>query len=243
MPDDTIAYRPLMTRMLNKVPFLVKVDSVQLMQSLVWHNVIDEKTEKEGTIFFTNVNGYLTNLKNYDIESGDSLRISLNSMMMGKGEMRMQFREAYNDSVQGFLLATKMGAMDMTELNRLMMPLFNVRVDRGKIRDVYMKVRGTDSLAYGTMEMNYDRLRVSVLTQENKRRDLVSWFANLFVRGKNSKVGIVYAERLKEKSIFNYWARISVNGLLTNLGVRQNGKQVRRFYKGLQKNQLPPDLF
>jgi hypothetical protein len=72
---------------------------------------------------------------------------------------------------------------------------------------------------------------------------MVSWLANLFVRGKNNKTGIVYAERLKEKSIFNFWARISVNGLLTNLGVRKNGKQVRKFYKGLKENQLPPDLF
>lgn len=243
MPDDTVKYRPLMTRMLKRLPFLVHVDSIQLRNSLVWHNVIDEKTEKEGTIYFTNVDGYLTNLKNYDMGAEDSLRLDLMASLMDQGRLRMQFRERYEDSIQGFLLAVRMGSMEMKELNRLMLPLFNVRADRGKIRDMYMKVKGTDDLAYGSMEMNYDRLRLSILNEKNKRRDMVSWLANLFVRGKNNKTGIVYAERLQEKSIFNYWARIAVNGLLTNLGVRQNGKQVRKFYKGLQKNQLPPDLF
>jgi hypothetical protein len=242
-PDDTLAYRPLMTRMLRRLPFLLRVDSIELERSVVWHNVIDDKTQKEGTIFFTDVRGVLTNVKNYDIQGGDSLRLDLSTRLMGKGNMRVQFRERYEDSAQGFLLATRMGSLEMTELNRLMLPLFSVRAERGRIRDLYMKVRGSDELAYGSMEMNYDRLRLSVFDEEGNRKGMASWLANLFVRGSNNKVGIIYVERLKEKSIFNFWARISVNGLLTNLGVRQNGKQVRRFYRGLPKDRLPPDLF
>jgi hypothetical protein len=30
---------------------------------------------------------------------------------------------------------------------------------------------------------------------------------------------------------------------MTNLGVKKNGKQVKKFYKGLEKYDLPPDLF
>lgn len=243
VPDDTTKYRPLMTRMLNRLPFLVKVDTISLQRSVIWHNVIDEKTEKEGTIFFTNVNGYLSNVKNYDLAPDDSLRMNMQSLLMGAGDLRVQFREAYGDSLQGFLLAARMGGMDMDELNRLMMPLFNVRADRGRILNLTMRVKGTDDLAYGNMVVNYNKLKVSLLNEENKKRTLMSWLANIFLRGKNSKMGIVYAERLKEKSIFNFWARISVNGLLTNLGVRKNGKQVKRFYRGLEKHQLPPDLF
>ncbi len=241
--DDTTRYRPLLTNMLQRIPFLVSVDTIQLQHSLIWHNVIDEKTEKEGTIFFTDLHGNLTHVSNYDVKQGDSLRLNMASRLMGVGELRVQFREAYLDSLQGFLLSARMGTMDMKELNRLMMPLFNVRADRGKIQSLSMRVKGTDDLAYGNMVINYNKLKVSVLNEENKRRTMVTWLANLFVRGKNSKMGIVYAERLKEKSIFNFWARISVQGLLTNLGVRKNGKQVKRFYRGLEKHQLPPDLF
>jgi hypothetical protein len=243
MPDDTVTYRPLLTRMLKRLKFPFKIDTIQLVNSVVWHNVIDEKTENEGTIFFTSVNGYLTNVKNYNYVKTDSLRIALTTGLMGKGNLRFRFREAYDDSLQGFLMSARMDAMEMNELNRLMTPLYNVRIDRGKINELRMRVKGNDILAYGSMDIFYDRLRVSVLNEENKRRDLVSWVANLFVRSKNNKTGIVYSERLREKSIFNFWARISINGLLTNLGVKKNGKQVRKFYKGLEKNQLPADLF
>ncbi len=241
--DDTIQYRPLLTRLFQRLKFPLKVDTVNLKNSVVWHNIIDEKTEKEGTIFFTGIEGYVTNIKNFDFGEKDSVRINIRSDFMGKAAMRFLFREEYGDSNQGFLMNVRMGSMEMKELNRLMIPLNSVRVDKGNIRDVSMRVKGNDLIAYGSMDMNYNNLKVSVLNQKEKKRGIVSWLANLFVRGQNSKSGIVYAERLREKSVFNFWARIALTGLMTNLGIKKNGKQVRRFYRGLEKYQLPADLF
>jgi hypothetical protein len=241
--DDTVQYRPLLANMFKRLNFPLKLDTVHLKNSIVWHNIIDEKTEKEGTIFFTRVDGVVTNIKNFDFESNDSIRVDLSSEFMGKGKMRFLFRQSYEDSLQGFLMNVRMGSMEMKELNRLMIPLNSVRVDKGSIRALAMRVKGNDSVAYGSMDMNYNNLKVSVLNEKEKKRGISSWLANLFVRGQNSKSGIIYTERLREKSVFNYWSRISLNGLMTNLGVRSNGKQIRKIYKRLEKSQLPVDLF
>ncbi len=241
--DDTLQYRPLLARMFKRLNFPLKMDTLYLKNSVVWHNIIDEKTEKEGTIFFTDVEGYVTNIKNFDFKEKDSIRIDLSSEFMGKGRMRFLFREAYEEQFQSFVMSVRMGGMEMKELNRLMIPLNNVRVDKGYIRDVTMRIRGNDTVAYGSMDMNYNNLKVSILNQKEKKRGISSWLANLFVRGQNSKSGIIYTERLREKSVFNFWSRISLNGLMTNLGIKSNGKQVRRFYKGLEKRDLPVELF
>jgi hypothetical protein len=241
--DDTVKYRPLLARMFNRLRFPLKLDTINLKNSVIWHNVIDEKTEKEGTIFFTEVNGTVTNIRNFDIQKDDSIRVDLTSKLMSRGQLRFQFRESYEDSIQGFLMSVRMGGMEMQELNRLMIPLNNVRVDRGVIRDVSMRVKGNEYFAYGSMDMNYENLKVSVLNVQNKKKGIVSWLANILVRGKNSKTGIIYTERLTDKSVFNFWSKISLNGLMTNLGVRKNGKQVRKFYRSLEKYELPPDLF
>jgi hypothetical protein len=243
VPDDTVSYRPLLARMFRKIAFPINIDSIELHRSTVWHNVIDEKTEKEGTIFFTDITGHVLKVKNFDYQERDSVSIAVSAGLMGKGQMRFRFRQSYTDTAQEFLMGVRMGVMEMEELNRLMVPMNSVRIDRGVIDDVSMRVKGNDSIAYGTMDINYDDLKLSVLNEQNKRRGLVSWFANIFVRGKNHKTGIIYTERLKEKSVFNFWSRISLAGLMTNLGVRKNGKQVRKFYRGLGKDQLPPDLF
>ena len=241
--DDTVKYRPLLARMFEKLKFPLKIDTIDLRNSVIWHNVIDEKTEKEGTIYFTEVNGVVTNIRNFDIGDTDSIRLDLTSKMMSRGKMRFLFRESYKDSIEGFLMNVRMGSMEMQELNRLMIPLNSIRVDRGQIRSVNLRVKGNDHFAYGSMDMLYDDLKVSVLNQENRKKGLISWLANVFVRGRNNKTGIIYTERLKDKSVFNFWSKIALNGLMTNLGVRKNGKQVRKFYKGLEKNELPPDLF
>jgi hypothetical protein len=242
-PDDTVSYRPMLAGMFKKLKFPLRVDTIVLSNSVVWHNVIDEKTEKEGTIYFTEVNGNITNVRNFNVRSTDSIRIDLTSKLMSRGSMKFQFRQSYYDSIQGFVLGVRMGAMEMQELNRLMIPLNNIRVDRGQINELAMRVKGNDHFAFGSMDMNYNNLKVSVLNQENRKKGLISWLANIFVRGQNSKTGLIYTERLKNKSVFNFWSRIALNGLMTNLGVRKNGKQVRKFYKGLEKYELPPDLF
>ncbi len=243
MADDTVKYRPMLARMFNRMKFPLKVDSVNLNNSVIWHNVIDEKTEKEGTIYFTELNGYVTNIRNFDIRRDDSIRIDITGKLMGRGQLRFLYRESYEDSIQGFLMTVRMGGMEMQELNRLMIPLNNVRVDKGLIRSVAMRVKGNEYLAYGSMDMNYNNLKVSVLNEQNKKRGIVSWLANVFVKSRNNNTGIIYTERLKEKSVFNFWSRMSLNGLMTNLGVKKNGKQVKKFYKGLGKYDLPPDLF
>src|SRR6185436_918172 len=67
MPDDTVKYRPLMAQMLKKIiPFPLKIDSVNLQHSLIWHNVITEKTGNEGSIFFTDTKGYIFNIRTFD---------------------------------------------------------------------------------------------------------------------------------------------------------------------------------
>ncbi len=245
MPDDTVTYRPLMVRMLKRIiPFPLKIDSVHLLGSEIRHNVLKEKTGNEGSIFFTDIRGYIFNLRTFDYKENDSIRIALESKFMGKGNLVFAFRQDYTDTLQGFLMGGRMVAgMDMTELNRLITPLFGVKINKGKLNSLQLRVKGNDRLAYGSMDMYYDGLKLSVLDEDNRRKKFFSFLVNLIVRTKNNKTGIVYAERLREKSVFNYWARISLNGLLTNLGVKKNGAQVRRFYRSLKKHQLPEDIF
>jgi len=244
MPDDTVKYRPLMAQMLRKViPFPLKIDSVNLQHSLIWHNVITEKTGNEGSIFFTDTKGYIFNIRTFDYKPNDSIRIALETNFMGKGQMAFAFRQDYTDTLQGFLMGARMGKFDMTELNGLITPLSNVKINQGKLKTLQLRVKGNDRLAYGSMDMYYDDLKLSVMNEENKKKKFQSFLVNLLVRTKNSKTGIVYAERLREKSVFNFWARISLNGLLTSLGVRKNGAQVRKFYRTLKKHQLPENIF
>ena len=101
--------------------------------------------------------------------------------------MAFAFRQDYTDTLQGFLMGARMGKFDITELNRLITPLSNVKINQGKLKTLQLKVKGNDRLAYGSMDMYYDDLKLSVMNEENKKKKFQSFLVNLLVRTKNRK--------------------------------------------------------
>ena len=241
-PNDTISYRPLLANSLMKIPFPIEIDSLELKHSMIWHNVIDAKTEKEGTIFFSDLDALVRNIRNYEIKDDDTLRLRANAKLMGSAPLYVRFRQGYKDSLQTFLLSARMGSMEMKDLNSILTPLANARADQGIIDSLWMEVMGNDYFAFGKITLDYRHLKIALLNKAEKRRNFISWLANIVVRTNNSKEGNIYEERLRNKSIFNYWAKISLKGLLTSLGVVSNKKQLKKYNRSLKEKNLPPDF-
>jgi hypothetical protein len=243
LKDDTLSYRPLLAGMLMKIPVPVIMDSFQLTNATIWHNVIDDKTEKEGSVYFTSVNAGIKNVRNIDISDMDSISVDVENKFMDRGIMQLRYVQSYKKPDQQFSLGVRMGKLDLQELNRLILPLQNVQLEDGRINHLSMDISGNDSIAYGRIKMSYADLKVSFINKENERRSVISILANLFVRGKNNRSNLILTERLKEKSVFNYWSRISLNGFLTSIGIGKNGKKNRKFFRKLEKNNRVENLF
>jgi len=241
-PDDTISYRPLLAKMLERIPFLISADTVVLKNSLIWHNVIEEKRGQEGTIYFTDVNGWIADVRNYNINNEDTLRIRVHAKLMGQGNLNMVFRQSYADSLQTFLLYANMGKYKMEGLNQILEPLTRIKIDEGTIDSLWLRVKANDFVAFGSMEMDYRELRVALVNKQHERQGFLSWVANKVIHKKNHKKGKVYVARLQNKAIFNYWGKISLSGLLSNIGIRRDKKYDKLYREAMEKYRLPPDL-
>lgn len=241
-PDDTISYRPLLAKMLERIPFLISIDTIALKNSLIWHNVIEEKRGQEGTIYFTDVNGWVADVRNYNINDEDTLRIRVRAKLMGNGNVNMRFRQSYADSLQTFLLYANMGKYKMAGLNQILEPLTRIKIDEGRIDSLWLRVKANDLVAFGSMEMDYRELRVALVNKRSERQGFLSWVANKVIHKKNHKRGKVYVARLQNKAIFNYWGKISLSGLLSNIGIRRDKKYDKLYREAMEKYHLPPDL-
>lgn len=241
-PDDTVSYRPLLAKMLERIPFLISADTIVLKNSLIWHNVIEEKRGQEGTIYFTDVNGWIADVRNYNVNNEDTLRIRVHAKLMGKGNLNMRFRQSYADSLQTFLLYANMGKYKMEGLNQILEPLTRIKIDEGMIDSLWLRVKANDLVAFGSMEMDYRELRVTLVNKQHERQGFLSWVANKVIHKKNHKTGKVYVARLQNKAIFNYWGKISLSGLLSNIGIRRDKKYDKLYREAMEKYRLPPDL-
>ncbi|MFT4023870.1 MAG: hypothetical protein QM664_08835 [Flavihumibacter sp.] len=240
-PADTVGYRPLLAGALVKIPLMVNADRIILDNGYIRYNEINEKNGQEGSIWFSNLNAHIRYARNYDIGPTDSLRIAAHTQLMGQGDLRFNFSESYTDSLKGFYLLARLGKMPLDALSPLLTPLFNVQVERGAVDTLNLQVKGNDYLAYGKMNMKYRDLKMSVYREEHKRKFL-SWAANLFLRDHNSKTGLVFRERMRNKASFNYWGKIAASGLLTTMGIKRNKKVEKKYRREMKHLALPPGL-
>jgi hypothetical protein len=241
-PVDSINYRPLLTGMLKNMPLLFSLDKILLENARIRYNEIGEKKGKEGSIWFGNINATIRNIRNFDIQKTDSLQLTANGKLMDQGNIRLSFRESYADSLQGFFLLARMGKMQLNALSPLLLPLFNLQVNKGLVDSVSLKVKANDYLAYGNMELKYNDLRLSLLNDSGKRQIFASWVINTFLKNKNDENGLIFRERLRNKSIFNYWGKIALSGLMTNMGIQKNKKASKKYYREMSNLNLPSTL-
>ena len=240
-PVDS-TFKPLLTGMIQKIPIHLVLDTVFLQDAAVVHNVIAAKSGEEGKIFFTGINGWISNVKTFRFKDDDTLRIRVYSKLMGKGNLYMRFRESYRDSLQGFLLTARMGKFWMPDLNPVLVPLTMIKITKGQIDTLWLQAHANDLMAFGSMQINYRKLHVEKLDKQQKKQGFITWLANIIVRTSNHKAGTIYVERLQDKAIFNYWGKIALSGLLTNIRVASNAKYKKKYEAALKKYQLPPHL-
>jgi hypothetical protein len=111
-----------------------------------------------------------------------------------------------------------------------------------------MQAVGNEYRAYGEMKMYYQDLNVQFLNRNDYERKtiltrLANFAANTILRKANLKrSGFIYAERIREKGFPNYWIRITLNGILTNAGIRGSSRQERRLRRSLKSGQLPSEM-
>lgn len=247
-PEDTVLYRPLLAQQILKIPLRLKVDTLEIRNGYVEYHEIGKKSGKEGRIFLDQINGYVFNVKTHGILPEDSIRMRLTTRLFGEGFLRLLFRQSYADTLQGFWMRTRMNGFSMNRMNELLSPLLGVSLRSGHIDTLTMLVKGNDHFAYGTMDMRYDNLNVWISNSDEEEGTFISgpisWIANqLLRRHDNGRPDLLFRKRVRKRGQFNFWGKIAVEGLLTNIGVKRDNAEKRDFKKNIKAYHLPENYW
>lgn len=245
LPPKTGIIKPLpagLTRRF-KTPFIV--DSLTIRNGTVSYEEINDRTGKTGFVQLKKTDGILTNIRNTNISADDSLHVDLHTRLMDTAALSIRYVESYADTLHGFQLSLGIGRFNMPALNPILEPIASARIRRGRLDTIDMEAVGNEYRAYGQMKMYYQDLNVQFLNRNDYERKtilirLANFGANTLLRKANLKrSGFIYAERLRERGFPNYWIRITLNGILTNAGIRSSSREERRLRKSLKSGQLP----
>lgn len=246
LPANKSSYKPLPVTAIQQISKKISVDSIQVKNADISYEELNEKTLMTGIVKFKRTDALIQNFKTFDIKPTDSLRLYVTSWAMDTIFLKLRFNESYMDTLNGFLFGVRLSPFNMTALNPILQPLVSAKINRGWMDTLTLTAIGREYIAYGKMKMYYSNLKATYLKNGNEevktfKTKLITFFANnLVLRHNNQKgFGQVYAERMRDKSLFNYWLKILISGAISNTGVKTNKKLEKKYHQSIKKKKLP----
>jgi hypothetical protein len=231
--------------MIKKISLPVSIKRINLVEGTVSYTERNARTRTEGTILLTHVDGKISRIKNRNLELEDSLVFSMDAYLMDSALLKLRVKESYADSLSGFLMTLRMTPTSLTFLNPIIAPLSNVKIVTGRVDSFFLKAIGKEKLALGEVNMYYHNLRIKLyknaeLNQATLATKAATFLANTFLirKNNNGKTGIVYFERLRDRSFFNYLVKMTFSGMASSIGVKKNKKYVKQYQRELEVKDL-----
>ena len=242
--------KPLPVGLIRRITLPVSVARVNIIDGKLSYIEKNAKSRAEATIFLNHMNGGLSNLKNRDYVENDSLGLALTAYFMDSAYIDLKVKESYNDTLSGFLMSLQMKPTTLSFLNPVLAPLSNVIITSGTVDSLQLRAIGREHLALGEMRMFYRDLKIKLVKpgapdETTFTTKLATFIANTFIIKKNNKgrIGLVYFERLRDRSFFNYIVKMTLSGMATSVGFKKNKKYRRQYERELQDRNLPPINF
>jgi hypothetical protein len=239
--------KPLPVNMIKKIALPLFIENVNIIDGSLSYTEKNKNTRAEGTVLLARLNGGLSNIKNHGFEADDSLSLTLNAYLMDSALINLKVKQSYTDSLSGFVMALKMKPTSLTFLNPVLAPMSNIKITSGTIDSFHLRAIGKEELSLGKMNMYYHNLKIKLVNDGNANNtnfvtNAVSWLANTFLikKNNNGRTGIVYFERLRDHSFWNYIVKMTFSGMSTSIGVKKNKKLMKRYKRELRERELPP---
>lgn len=237
-PPFPMHQRPALPHLaLKNLKLNVHVDSVEIKNANIRYEQLSAKTQEVGAVYFSDLNARIVNITNdslsYKEDSTATMSVSTN--LMGQGNLAVDF--VFNLTAQNgdHWFKGTLGEFDLTELNGIFKPLTTVSVRSGRVDEMNFNVRLNNDISDGEMTFLYSGLKIDKLDKDDLDDEgldnvFVSFVANTFLVKQSNpagnsdpRVGIVHFERIKEKSIFNFWWKSMFTGMTsTVVTVKEN---------------------
>jgi hypothetical protein len=165
---------------------------------------------------------------------------------MDSALLALRVKQSYTDSLGGFLMTLRMKPTTLAFLNPVLAPLSNVIITSGKIDSFRLRAIGNENLALGEMNMYYHNLKIKLVPpgepdKTTFKTRFATFMANTFIikKNNNGRTGLVYFERLRDRSFFNYLIKMTFRGIATSVGVKKNKKFREQYERELGNRELP----
>lgn len=223
----------------------LKIDSLLVKNGNVYYHEFSSVTNQLGIVPLQRIDAVITNLKNMDIKTDDSLTILGTMELFGSAIKKIKYQESYFDTLSSFNMTFIGSPMQLTEISHVSKPLAAIQVNSGECNILSASISGNKNAAFGELRFFYRDLNVSLLDHHDSLRNridlaFVNLIANKFVvKTNNRKKSIMFFVRDQERFVFSYWIKTVMSGVLTSSGVKRDKKYYKTYQDLRQLYNLP----
>ncbi|MEO6722675.1 MAG: hypothetical protein ABIN67_20055, partial [Ferruginibacter sp.] len=180
-------------QLLQKVSFPIYIKTLKITNGQVSYRERAAKSAMVGNVFFTGLNGTLSNITNIPdrLKSNPNLTVKAGAKFLGQGNLSTLWQLPMNTSSGAFNIKGEMQPMNAVGLNPLIEPLGMASVKQGQVDKVTFNMDGTNLKAVGNILFLYHDLKLELLKKDEdekqlKKKGLMSALANTIIKNDNT---------------------------------------------------------
>jgi len=210
----------LYSKSLRELPFDIDVKNIDIINSEIVYEEYTKKGNDAGILVFDDLKAQIQNINNKENKIEKLTTVNIQSKFMKTSSLDIIWTFDINNKNDDFRITGSLLNVSSKNMSAFIQPTTNVKI-KGQINKMYFDFEGDKNFSNGKMEMDFKNFDIQVLDDEKKKKTIISWVINLFVKdsSKNGmvKVDVKEVERNKTKSFWNYlWITIE-NGLQKSL--------------------------
>ncbi|MGK7392435.1 MAG: hypothetical protein ACNS60_18925 [Candidatus Cyclobacteriaceae bacterium M2_1C_046] len=222
---------------LKKLDMKLNIDTFRIKNANLTYQELGEQSFEPGELNFNDLDIWITNITNIPsvIDTYNKLVVHTLGEIEGTKITTTASFDLTSENDE-FLFSGTMGEGSLKKFNNILEKNTFLRIDKGHSKGLSFSLKADNDLAAGEMKFYYKSLKVSLLDKKTNKssgldESLASFFANTFVINSNNpslfvlNEGNIYFKRDKSKSLFNYWAKSFLSGIVSSIGVKNNKKE------------------
>lgn len=241
MPDPPAKEKPMYHVAFKNYKKPVNIGRVDINNTSITYKEFAEGALQPGSVSFEEFSAVFKNVTNREslLKKNHFMTMDAKAMVMGKARLDLSMSFDMISPAGAFTIGGKLAATPLRIFNDITVYNANIDIREGYANSLFFSARANEDVAYGTMEFRYEDLKIYILDKPSERtqrsgKSIASFFANTFVINKNNphlfkfREGKIYFERNPNKSLFNYWTKTFLSGLVASIGVNNNKKEFER---------------
>ncbi len=203
----------------------IVIDSIQIKNSRLVYLSKELTKQKPGRFEFNKLYASIYHLSNIpdQIRRHSHMLVDAQANLFGYSPLKVHFDFDMTSASGAYTYSGNLGQFNLVELNGFLSPVKHVEIGAGVSKNISFAARANASQSNGTMDFNYQDLKVDFLNKNNQTKTLVTSLVNNLavhrnnIPGQNFRTGTIFTVRDQSRSIFHNLSQSLQSGIRSSV--------------------------